>query len=140
MGYTTGERRGIWQKTAGRCHLCKRRLALGQYGLAGARSAWEVDHSTPRAAGGTERWSNLLPACVPCNRSKQDKTTLAKRSENGFRRKPLLREERATEKRAAAAKGVTAGAVIGAIFGGPAGAAVGSLIGGLVGHAADPEE
>ncbi|MFF3140858.1 HNH endonuclease [Streptomyces sp. NPDC057927] len=32
----------------------------------------EVDHVRPLAMGGLHEWSNLVPACASCNRSKAD--------------------------------------------------------------------
>jgi 5-methylcytosine-specific restriction endonuclease McrA len=58
----------IFERTDGRCHLCSKPLALSNYGRLGRRGSWEVDHSKPRARGGTDRLSNLLPACPACAR------------------------------------------------------------------------
>jgi 5-methylcytosine-specific restriction endonuclease McrA len=62
----------VYDKNEGYCWHCGKRLAFTNYGYAGAKGAWEIDHSVPLAQGGTNRFSNLVPACIPCNRSKQD--------------------------------------------------------------------
>lgn len=32
------------------------------------------DHVVPRAAGGTTSWTNIVTCCIPCNRTKADRT------------------------------------------------------------------
>lgn len=71
MSYCKAELDRIFTTTAGRCHLCHRRLARKNYGADGQRGAWEVDHSLPRARGGSDHGNNLRPAHIACNRSKQ---------------------------------------------------------------------
>lgn len=68
----------IFDQGDGHCHLCGARLSFSQYG-----DAWEVDHDTPRAQGGTDDLDNLMPACVSCNRSKQDLSSEEFREEIG---------------------------------------------------------
>jgi len=75
MSYTDEELSHIYNKTRGSCHHCDKRLAWINYGITGARAAWEVDHSVPLSRGGSERFRNLVPACIPCNRSKGDLTS-----------------------------------------------------------------
>ncbi|KXB05573.1 hypothetical protein AKJ50_00570 [candidate division MSBL1 archaeon SCGC-AAA382A13] len=64
----------IFNKTNGRCRYCGKPLVFRNYGqkrsLIGGR--WEVDHSKPKAKGGTDHLNNLYPACISCNRSKGD--------------------------------------------------------------------
>lgn len=55
---TTGQRRKIWEKTAGTCHVCG--------GPSGPR--WQADHVIPHERGGTHAWENYLPICCECNR------------------------------------------------------------------------
>ena len=64
----------IYDKTGGYCAYCGKRLAWRNYGYPGARAAWEVDHSVPVSRGGTNHLNNLVPTCIPCNRSKGDLT------------------------------------------------------------------
>lgn len=72
MPYTDGRLRQIYDKNAGYCWYCGKKLAWRNYGVAGARGAWEVDHGRPRSRGGTEHLNNLHPACIPCNRAKSN--------------------------------------------------------------------
>lgn len=125
----------ILKKTGGRCHLCKKgRLGVKSYGI-----KWELDHSNPKARGGTDRWSNLLPAHVSCNRSKQDRSTRSVRNENGFSRRPLSKQEAGDARTKNAVTGAGLGAVVGGVIGGPPGAWLGGALGGLVGHSVDVE-
>lgn len=79
----------VFDRTDGRCHICYRRVAWKNYAVLGARGAWEVDHSVPRAFGGTDRITNLLPAHISCNRSKQAGSSRSARGQHGRRRAPL---------------------------------------------------
>jgi 5-methylcytosine-specific restriction endonuclease McrA len=74
----------IYDKTSGRCHLCGKRLSFHNHGCNGRRGAWHVDHSVPRARGGTDHLNNLMPACIPCNCSKRDRSNRTVRARNGF--------------------------------------------------------
>ena len=65
----------IYEKTAGRCYHCGKKLAWKNYGVPGERGSWEVDHSNPKVLGGTNYLRNLFPACVSCNRSKEAQTS-----------------------------------------------------------------
>lgn len=64
----TRERRGIktklHRKQKGRCKYCNRSLEL---------QAATFDHVVPKALGGANRVSNLVLACVECNRKKGSK-------------------------------------------------------------------
>jgi 5-methylcytosine-specific restriction endonuclease McrA len=75
MGYSNEELNYIYEKNDGHCWHCDKKLAFTNYGIVGARGAWEVDHSVPIARGGTDYFRNLVPACVPCNRNKSDRKT-----------------------------------------------------------------
>ncbi|MBS1562498.1 MAG: HNH endonuclease [Bacteroidetes bacterium] len=58
----------VHAKTDGRCHLCWQKVrhdVSNDHPL-----AMEVDHSKPRAKGGSDHGHNLLPACKRCNRQK----------------------------------------------------------------------
>jgi len=57
--YTGDQLRAIYDRTAGRCHVCSKTLAFRNYGKMAERAAWEVDHSNPRISGGTDRSNNL---------------------------------------------------------------------------------
>lgn len=65
----------VYDKNKGYCWHCDKRLSFQSYGKRGARGAWEIDHSIPLAQGGTDHLNNLVPACISCNRSKQDLTS-----------------------------------------------------------------
>src|SRR6266487_3114039 len=95
MQYTSQDLRRIYDRTSGYCHLCGKKLALSNYGRLGDKGAWEVEHSNARARGGTDRLTNLYPACISCNRSKGAITTRAARAREGRTRAPLSREKRA---------------------------------------------
>ncbi len=74
MAWTDDELNDIYDKTGGYCRYCRKKLSFSNYGRPGEKGAWEVDHSIPRVRGGTDHLNNLVPACIECNRSKQDLT------------------------------------------------------------------
>lgn len=139
MAYSDEMLSGIYDRTSGYCHICGKKLAFKNYGTPGARGAWEIEHSVPRANGGTDRRNNLYAACIPCNREKRDGSTRAARARHGRTRAPLSREKRAAARRRNAVAGGAAGAVIGGRFFGTAGALIGVLIGAAIGDSAKVE-
>ena len=62
----------ILDKTDGRCRFCGKRLSPSNYGQPGKHGAWAVDHSVPKASGGTEHLNNLYASCYDCNQDKSD--------------------------------------------------------------------
>ena len=68
--YTEEQLQKIWDKTNGKCHLCGQRHLMNAYARKGG---WEVDHSKPKAKGGTDHLNNLYLACMSCNRGKRDR-------------------------------------------------------------------
>ena len=70
VSYIDEELAYIYDKTDGYCHLCDGKVAWKNYANFGSRGAWEVDHSNPIAAGGTDYYRNLFAAHISCNRSK----------------------------------------------------------------------
>jgi 5-methylcytosine-specific restriction endonuclease McrA len=62
----------VYDKNKGYCWHCDRKLSFINYGKFGKKGAWEIDHSVPKARGGTDNRNNLVPSCMICNRSKQD--------------------------------------------------------------------
>jgi 5-methylcytosine-specific restriction endonuclease McrA len=74
MSYTCEEREKIYDKTNGYCYYCGKKLAFTNYGIHGAKGAWEVEHSNPKSQAGTEYLRNLNPACIGCNREKGPRT------------------------------------------------------------------
>lgn len=126
--YDEVRRRQIFERTSGKCHMCRKTLAFRNYGRPGQRGAWEIDHSHPRARGGSDHGNNLYAACIPCNREKRVLTTRAMRARYGHTRAPLSASRR---QRARMAWTVGLG-VVGCLIGGPWGI-VGRVIGGGVG-------
>src|SRR5262245_38060038 len=94
MIFTDEHLNSIYDRTDGKCHLCWKRLAFINYGISGAKGAWHVEHSVPKARGGTNRLSNLYAGCVPCNLTKGVKSTRSIRARHGRRRAPLSRRRR----------------------------------------------
>jgi 5-methylcytosine-specific restriction endonuclease McrA len=48
-----------------------------QLQLAGCTTiATTADHIVPKAAGGTDQWTNLVAACRHCNSAKRDRTQI----------------------------------------------------------------
>ncbi|MBI1948531.1 MAG: HNH endonuclease [Deltaproteobacteria bacterium] len=139
MAYGDDVLRQIHQKTDGRCHLCRRAVRYALYGAYAEPAGWEVDHSNPRARGGTDRKSNLLPACCSCNRTKRASSTRSARKRNGFSRRPKSRGEKTATREKNAVVGGGLGAVAGGLMFGPLGALAGALLGGGIGHDIDPE-
>lgn len=139
MAYSTDELEVIYDRTSGYCHLCRKKLAFTNYGVLGARGAWEVEHSVARANGGTDRLNNLYAACIPCNREKRDGSTRAARARNGHTRAPLSREKRAQVRTRNTVAGGAAGAAVGGMLFGPVGALIGGGIGATIGNKTRPE-
>lgn len=73
--YTIDEIVYVYGMTDGYCFHCERKIALRNYGVPGARGAWEVDHGMPLSRGGVDDGRNWIPSCIPCNRAKGDMTT-----------------------------------------------------------------
>lgn len=128
MRYSKEKLREIYDRTTGYCHICHKKLAFKNYGSLGTRGAWEVEHSKPRAKGGSNYLKNLYPACISCNRSKGKKSNQSVRAKHGIRRAPLSKERRKKAKRANAFSDGLVGAGLGYIFG-----LVGALVVGIVG-------
>ncbi len=89
--HTREQLRQIYYRTDGVCHLCREDIALDRYGV-DSPLGWEVDHSNPKAHGGTDRLSNLLPAHPHCNRAKGAGSNREIRARHGFTRAPMSRE------------------------------------------------
>lgn len=132
MAYTKEQRKKIHRKTNGKCHLCHCRLAFADYGI-----TWHIDHSKPRAQGGTDHGNNLYAACIKCNCSKADGSNRATRSANGVKRSPLSREGRQKKR----VGNMFAGGGIGLLgFGlGPVVGAITTIGGMIAGYKAKPE-
>jgi len=131
--------REIYDRASGYCHICHKKLAFTNYGASGARGAWEIEHSKPRAKGGTDHLNNLYPACISCNRSKGTKSNRIVRSQNGVQRAPLSRERREKAKLENALGVGALCAIVGGFLGGPIGVAIGSAIGAKAGYDKNPD-
>ena len=129
MPYTAEQLRAIYDKTDGHCHFCHRKLSRKNYGAGGKRGAWEVEHSRPRARGGTDHGNNLYATCITCNRNKSDYSTRTARRRHGTSRAPFSKEEKGKMRVA----NTLAGAVIGGLVG-SAGAQLGVCSGQLLGR------
>lgn len=127
----------VFDRTGGDCHLCHGRLAFRNYGRIDGRGAWEIEHSNPRARGGTDRLNNLYAAHISCNRSKGARTTRSVRKQNGHTRAPLSAQARHAERIDNMIVGGGLGMFIGAL-GGPAGIILGTLVGGNLGYGQNP--
>lgn len=98
MSFSDQELDAIYARTSGRCHICGTKLARSNYGIRGAKAAWHVEHSIPKAAGGTDHMNNLYAACIECNLEKSDGTTKSARARNGRTRAPLSPKMRAKKR------------------------------------------
>jgi len=139
MKFNDDQLNDIYDRTSGYCHLCHKKLAFKNYGIIGARGAWEVEHSKPQAKGGTNHKNNLYPACISCNRSKGASSTTSARAKNGKTRAPLSKAKRKSAKAENAVAGGALGAAVGSMFG-PGGTVLGGLIGAVMGHKENPDK
>jgi len=131
------DRDKTFDRTAGRCHICGKQLARRNYGQLGKRGAWEIEHSIPRARGGSDHGNNLYPACISCNRSKGTVSSRAARSRNGRTRAPLSLKRQAKVRARRAVGGGIFGAVAAGLVGGPIFLPMG--LAALIGYTLDPE-
>lgn len=58
-------RNNIWIRDEGRCQYC---------GINVTSKEFTLDHVTPRTAGGTTIWTNVVACCYQCNQKKGDKS------------------------------------------------------------------
>jgi len=135
---TRDEIRAIFERTDGICHLCRRRLALRNYGLEGRRGAWEVDHSRAKARGGSDRINNLLPAHIQCNRSKRDSDNTTIRRRHGYVSRPRSRDQKEEIRARNAVLAGGALGVLGRAVGGPGAWLWFGLLGAIVGYNRTP--
>lgn len=135
MAYSQDDLRAIYRRTDGRCHLCWKGLRLSSYGLDGG---WEVEHSNARSNGGTDRFCNLFPAHITCNREKGTSTTRTTRSWYGQTKAPLSRAKKKEIRSKNRWGWGTAGVLIG-IPVGPLGMLFLGLLGAAIGDSINPE-
>jgi hypothetical protein len=133
--YRTEELTRIYEKTRGKCHICHCNLPFSGYGR-----RWHVDHSRPRALGGSDHMNNLFAACITCNCSKQHGSTRAARATYGKKCAPLPMDKYSSKVAENTVLGGLAGALGGALMLGPAGFWLGLFIGGLAGNGAEVDK
>ena len=133
--------RRIFDRTMGRCHICGKTLVFAHYGarVKDQPRAWEIEHSIPRARGGTDRLNNLYAAHVSCNRRKGTRYSRSARLAHGRTRAPMSLAVREQTRAGRMTGGAITGGLVGARVGGPQGALVGGIIGALLGSG-DPED
>ena len=139
MAFSKVEKRKIYDRTYGKCHICGKKLSFENYGFQGLKGAWEVDHSSPKSKGRTNRLNNLYAACITCNRSKNNKSTKSARAKYGKTKAPLSKEKRKDAKHDNAIGGAILGGIAGSILG-PLGTAAGATIGAKLGFDKDPDK
>ncbi len=139
MAFSKSDRRKIYDRTTGYCHICKKKLSFENYGLLGLKGAWEVEHSNPKSIGGTNRLNNLYAACISCNRSKNNNSTRSARARYGRTRAPLSKEKRKEEKKGNSFLGGVIGGIIGSVAG-PVGIGLGAAIGAKLGYDKNPDD
>jgi 5-methylcytosine-specific restriction endonuclease McrA len=132
MKFDVEQRRLIYDRTSGYCHICHKKLSFVNYGCGGEKGAWEVEHSRPQAKGGTHHGNNLYPACIKCNRDKSHHTTSTARRWNGTTRAPLSKLKKRQIREDNANICTVIGGVVG-IMGGPIGIAAGAFVGRQIG-------
>lgn len=138
MRYSSERLSDIFDRTSGYCHLCGGKLYFCNYGVIGARGAWEVEHSRPKCQGGTDRLNNLYAAHIPCNRTKQAECTRRARAQHGRTRAPLSTRRRSEAKSRNAFESGVVGALLGSVAG-PWGILLGAAIGGKKGYDRNPD-
>jgi 5-methylcytosine-specific restriction endonuclease McrA len=72
MSYTDDDINWVYDRTRGYCLYCGIKLSFQNYGIVGAKGAWEIDHFVPRRSDGAHHPYNWDPACVDCNTTKSD--------------------------------------------------------------------
>lgn len=130
----------IYKKTDGNCHICHKKLNLKNYAINGAIGAWEIEHSIPKAKGGTDNLNNLFPAHIKCNRKKGTLNTKTVRAYHGNSRAPYSKAKKEAIKNDNTTAGAIIGCGLGFAFGGPFGSLVGSFIGGIIGNENSPKK
>jgi len=123
----------IFEKTDGCCHICHKKLPFSNYGIFGAKNAWEIEHSKAKKNGGSNHLNNLLPACISCNRERGNMHTRTARSYYGNSRAPYPKKKKQDIRITNTIAGTFIGGAIGSVFG-PWGTAIGASIGAVIGN------
>lgn len=66
-GFTPLQRLKIFEAAKGICHICSRKIQIGE--------PWDVEHRRPLSMGGTNDPANLAPAHLKCHGVKSSKET-----------------------------------------------------------------
>lgn len=140
MAFDNDKLNKIYDKTDGNCHICHRTLSFSNYGIHGAKGAWHVEHSVPKAKGGTDHLNNLYAACIKCNLDKGTSHTKTARGWNGNTRAPYSKEKKEKIRNNNATGGAVIGGTIGALIGGPVGGIIGAAIGAAIGNDSSPKK
>ncbi len=130
----------IYQKTNGNCHLCHKKLSFTNYGVRGLKGAWHIEHSVPKAKGGTDNLNNLYAACIKCNIDKGTKPAKSIRNKNGVSRAPYSKNKIVSIKNNNTAGGALIGGGLGFAIGGPIGSLIGGIVGGAIGNHNSPNK
>ncbi len=128
----------VFCKTDGFCHICHTKLNYSNYGQRDTKGGWEIEHSIPRAKGGTDHLNNLFPACPSCNLAKGTLHTRTARKKHGKARAPLNGKVKRQIQESNTIIGSIVGAGAGLILGGPPLALLGGLIFGAIGSDLSP--
>jgi 5-methylcytosine-specific restriction endonuclease McrA len=128
----------IYTRTNGYCHICHRKLSFTNYGVNGAKGAWHIEHSIPKAKGGSDHLNNLFAACIICNHEKGTKHTQTIRRRNGITRAPYSKAKKEKIKEENTLMGMIGGGLLGTVFG-PGGVIVCTILGGLFGEDLSPK-
>ena len=139
MAYDNETLVNIYRKTDGHCHICGKKLRLFLYNCHSDTAAWEVEHSVPKAKGGTDHFNNLFAAHIICNREKGIHHTKTARKWHGRTSAPLSKKRKEQKVVNTTLGGGVAGAILGGMVAGPPGFVLGTLLGGLVGNNMNPE-
>lgn len=75
-GVSKAVRRRVFDRDGWRCRYCGGLDALVPAGHSGRyiEGGWSVDHVIPRSRGGSDKTSNLVTCCHPCNMRKGNRT------------------------------------------------------------------
>jgi len=128
----------IFERTNGCCHICGEKLSFSCYG-----NTWEVEHSIPRAKGGTDHLNNLFAAHTSCNRSKGIKHTRTARAEYGNTRAPHSKQKLGELQAQHSVLGAVVGGLVGLILTpvlGPEMIFIGVAAGGAIGAGSAPSK
>src|SRR5690242_17187581 len=99
----------IFKRTDGRCHICYKPLHFNHHGKIDAKGAWQIEHSIPRAGGGTDHLNNLFPACTACNLNKGIGSSRTARNTHGNSRAPYSKAKKQKVRESNTSSGIILG-------------------------------